>query len=463
MPYLHWEIEKRLVRMTNVMRKTRLENEEEFAYERLSKRKGTWGSVVDRARARAQRMNSTTSEFGEWDEGSPSWRPQSPLGSYLWQASKLYQLIDEAADWRLITNHLYSPSPLHPRRTLEQYYYWTADDTTQRDRQQVVYRATQMRSDPEAIPRVVMVDQLWLWILDENTILSAFPRRWGRNKPDPSAVHRAIRDHLGAIDHAQITSVYDLALIIIDECSKVFFDRTKPDLRPEVVDMFSSAISSISEKKTDAYERFGRDVKRMNTQDPLQTAEELLRKSLNIKFEWSVLMEAQNLIDQLQIMQEIFTQQITVMGDFEKALRAMSSESQGPSDLKPALARAAALIEDMKLRRDELWNLEKRQANTRSQVTDSSHVVIADLGMLTAIPVAARTPRHEATAVGNYRGQGRHPQGRRERCARQIDCRLHRGDHFLPSSFLLRHLLWHERARVKRGLHEAEYPTCIHV
>lgn len=264
-------------------------------------------------------------------------------------------------------------------------------------------------------------------------------------------MHRAIRDHLGAIDHAQITSVYDLALIIIDECSKVFFDRTKPDLRPEVVDMFSSAISSIvssptwqcvhkpatdmegvqSEKKTDAYERFGRDVKRMNTQDPLQTAEELLRKSLNIKFEWSVLMEAQNLIDQLQIMQEIFTQQITVMGDFEKALRAMSSESQGPSDLKPALARAAALIEDMKLRRDELWNLEKRQANTRSQVTASYHVVIVDLGMLTAIPVAARTPRHEATAVGHYRGQGRHPQGRRERCARQIDCRLHRGDHFL--------------------------------
>ncbi|KAK4204602.1 hypothetical protein QBC40DRAFT_272606 [Triangularia verruculosa] len=369
MPYLHWEIEKRLVRMTNVIRKTRLENEEEFAYERLSKRKGTWGSVVEKARARAQRMNSTTTEF-EWDEGSPSWRPQSPLGSYLWQASKLYQLIDEAADWRLITNHLYTPSPLHPRRTLEQYYYWTADDTTHRDRQQVVYRATQMRSDPEAIPRVVMVDQLWLWILDENTILSAFPRRWGRNKPDPSAVHRAIRDHLGAIDHTQITSIYDLALIIIDECSKVFFDRTKPDLRPEVVDMFGSAISSISEKKTEAYERFGRDVKRMNTHDPLQTAEELLRKSLNIKFEWSVLMEAQNLIDQLQIMQEIFTQQITVMGDFEKALRAMSPESQGSPDLKSALARAATLIEDMKLRRDELSNLEKRQANTRSQLRE---------------------------------------------------------------------------------------------
>ena len=78
-----------------------------------------------------------------------------------------------------------------------------------------------------------------------DTIISAFPRRWGRNKPDPSAVHRAIRDHLGAIDKSRINSIYDLALIIIDECSKVFFDRTKPDLRPEVVDIYSSAISKI--------------------------------------------------------------------------------------------------------------------------------------------------------------------------------------------------------------------------
>lgn len=79
-----------------------------------------------------------------------------------------------------------------------------------------------------------------------DTILSSFPRRWGRNKPDPSAVHRMIRDRLGSLDQDEIHSVYDLALIIIDECSKVFFDRAKPvDQRPEVVDLFGSAISNV--------------------------------------------------------------------------------------------------------------------------------------------------------------------------------------------------------------------------
>ena len=79
-----------------------------------------------------------------------------------------------------------------------------------------------------------------------DTVISSFPRRWGRNKPDPSAVHRGIRDRLGDLDADEIQSVYDLALIVIDECSKVFFDQTKAlDQRPEVIDLFSSAISKI--------------------------------------------------------------------------------------------------------------------------------------------------------------------------------------------------------------------------
>lgn len=63
----------------------------------------------------------------------------------------------------LYHKHLRTASPLHVRRTLDQYYYWTLDDTSKRDGDQVVYRATQS-SDEGA--RIIMVDQLWLWILD---------------------------------------------------------------------------------------------------------------------------------------------------------------------------------------------------------------------------------------------------------------------------------------------------------
>jgi hypothetical protein len=66
--------------------------------------------------------------------------------------------------------------PLHIRRTLDQYYYLGMDSTKQRDEDQVVAKRplseilknlnnsdTQRPSDPE----VIMVDQLWLWIIDK--------------------------------------------------------------------------------------------------------------------------------------------------------------------------------------------------------------------------------------------------------------------------------------------------------
>jgi len=83
-----------------------------------------------------------------------------------------------------------------------------------------------------------------MWILDEHTILTSFPRRWGRNKPDSSGVHKSLRDRIE--QEEEITSVFDLALIIIDQCSRVFFDRTKPkDMRPEVMDIFGNAVASV--------------------------------------------------------------------------------------------------------------------------------------------------------------------------------------------------------------------------
>jgi hypothetical protein len=51
--------------------------------------------------------------------------------------------------------------PLHPRRTLDQYYYHGID-TTVRDTDQVVYRYCKRHRHE---PKVFMVDQLWLWVL----------------------------------------------------------------------------------------------------------------------------------------------------------------------------------------------------------------------------------------------------------------------------------------------------------
>jgi len=91
----------------------------------------------------------------------------------------------------LLKEFLHSNPPFHPRRTLDQSYYWTHRSTKKINRDQVVFRgATPMQKfvhsahrmtkkgeplcrqywdDIRKVPRVIMVGQLWLWILNGST------------------------------------------------------------------------------------------------------------------------------------------------------------------------------------------------------------------------------------------------------------------------------------------------------
>lgn len=235
--------------------------------------------------------------------------PKTVLGQVLYRAAILSEAMDYYQEQELLKCYLHNDPPFHPRRTLDQSYYWTLKTTKKRDRDQVVYRGTAPRKefihrgvhcksgcgqcldDIRKVPRVVMVDQLWLWILDgskflsktlyqvhysaitlqhfmksystpalrissyitekgliifTDTIITSFPKRYGRNKPDPSAVHKSIRMRLEVCRRNEIRSAFDLALIIIDQCSRVFFNRTKTaDRQPQVMDLFASAIGNV--------------------------------------------------------------------------------------------------------------------------------------------------------------------------------------------------------------------------
>jgi len=72
----------------------------------------------------------------------------------------------------LIGGYLNHSPPLHPRRTLDQYFYHGID-TSKRDRDQVVYRYCK-RHGVNPI-KVFMVDQLWLWVLSRGS--SSHPSR----------------------------------------------------------------------------------------------------------------------------------------------------------------------------------------------------------------------------------------------------------------------------------------------
>ncbi len=120
---------------------------------------------------------------------------------------------------------------------------WTGHTTRENK-----FTCPQCKDDITKVARLVMVDQVWLWILDEDTILACLPKRYGAARKDPSGVNYSIRKRMAdqTNDSNHIRSVFDLGLIILDECFDTFFDRrVTRDRRPQVIDIFAESIGNV--------------------------------------------------------------------------------------------------------------------------------------------------------------------------------------------------------------------------
>lgn len=69
---------------------------------------------------------------------------------------------------RLVWSYLYDEHPLHIRRTLDQSYYNTLDSTESRDVDQIPHKYFAQHCEGSTMRPVLMVDQLWLWVLDQS-------------------------------------------------------------------------------------------------------------------------------------------------------------------------------------------------------------------------------------------------------------------------------------------------------
>ncbi len=191
MPYLHWETDRGRVLSAECIKK-------------VSKQTYSVSEVVDKAQGHWQdhpaghgNHDGHQSHHGHWgrhdDDGAtaaeaPLTRRQA-LGRLLLRAASLLEAMEFHVEERLTSRYLNARPPLHPRRTLDQSYYGALKSTGTRDRDQVVFRGTtpdahdcvgadmcrQCRDDVKKVPRLIMVDQLWLWVLDESWSRPAVP------------------------------------------------------------------------------------------------------------------------------------------------------------------------------------------------------------------------------------------------------------------------------------------------
>lgn len=153
---------------------------------------------------------------------------------------------------------------LHVRRTLDQSLYHNLKDTKNRDADQTVRRYQKMLypgKEPSEVPfAVIMVDQLWLWILlgpsgNAQAVVTCFPSRdWSDdNKDSSSKIH--VLDPQRTTDVLQTTksyiqqrpdavkTPYDLAGVIASRCSRALLDHSTDML--DFTEVYENSISYI--------------------------------------------------------------------------------------------------------------------------------------------------------------------------------------------------------------------------
>ncbi|PMD59492.1 uncharacterized protein K444DRAFT_613449 [Hyaloscypha bicolor E] len=345
--------------------------------------------------------------------------PATLLGRVLYRAAKLWEAMNYYKEEHVLKEFLHNSPPLHPRRTLDQSYYWTLRSTQKKARDQVVYRGTapkkqfmhkmhcktftkeppcrQCLDDIRKRSRVIMVDQLWLWILDGNTIITSFPKRYGRDNEDTSDVHKCIRLRLKVARQNEIRSIYDLALIIIDECSKGMFDHAKTGgQQPQMMTLFADAISNVKDRTALYYENFWDITSRLSMaykdQIPMVDAAKDARSLLDINPEGYLSTTIKNVVDELNIILDIKSNQQKALKDFQKHVdyilapymtiardigidkqrgdeRRVSTDSEERTKMDTQISRAAE--------KDAKWTMESSirvSADLENRIIDLSHL-----------------------------------------------------------------------------------------
>ncbi|KAI9642017.1 hypothetical protein NHQ30_009888 [Ciborinia camelliae] len=229
------------------------------------------------------------------------------------------------------------PPPLQLRRTLDQYFYTDAETIKRRNSDQVVYRYTQNNHNG---PKMFMVDQLWLWIINEEIIITCYPQGWdsldreisgqtGKSKEKkcdddwkhPSSVSemllKQLRRDLKSSTSKKAITVHYLARLITNCCANIF-DPFEVPRNFQFFDFFESSIGKVRISESDCFNRFYKTLEAGHAHSSSKpthatTSDDMAQKPFGILEETKSLVDIKDILDELHIIEMVLTDQRNVL------------------------------------------------------------------------------------------------------------------------------------------------------
>ncbi|KAK4445379.1 hypothetical protein QBC34DRAFT_164894 [Podospora aff. communis PSN243] len=233
----------------------------------------------------------------------------------------------------LINGYLYPPKdlrPLHCRRTLDQYSYHMLDTTARRDKDQAIYRWAKRQEgsvgttlegglDIEKSLPIIMVDQLWLWVLPDGTVITSFPNT--QKSYDRYNIGRLLSEKIETNKARRLfQGPEDLVSMVLDTCLDI--ETREGPCNVKIQECFRSYINAIGEDQAVAMDEFLKSMKKLaDAPDPFQLAEEIDSFS-KVTRQTTQLIEIIDIRDELDIIRSVLSAQKRVLEQLWDIIRA---------------------------------------------------------------------------------------------------------------------------------------------
>ena len=244
---------------------------------------------------------------------------------------------------KLIWQYLMSDLPLHCRRTLDQFGYPSLRNTSVRDGDQILYKRTKAEKDSQpsresvkqakhigrsssrlpasnsamgdGAAKVLMVDQLWLWVLDGETVVT-FATAKEKEENDGGLSKQAdlvgnIYEDINGDFAKQCADPFDFAALAVYHAVKALLDDTN-DLNLQVFRIFEEYISILTERQTVSFKEFRNNNR---SKDPTNLALNRLPRYFDNTSDLDALLELRDIEDELNTMDKLFKEQQKSVSD----------------------------------------------------------------------------------------------------------------------------------------------------
>lgn len=221
-----------------------------------------------------------------------------------------------------------------------------------------------------------MVDQLWMWIIGKNLVITSFPQRWKQPKKDPLNVLDSILSIIGSGSRERVRSVYELAMIISGRCYGAYDRHGVGSDDPQFLDMFEGWIGAAMDDEVKLFERFKQDsahasewlgnpqslrslkrtqersrlgrlvrrpdftVLRRPEEHPQTSDRDFVENLLDIGWETALLGEIKDIRDELDMLSLVFQHQDQVLPSVREAMKEISLQEKWPSAVEQRIHKA---------------------------------------------------------------------------------------------------------------------------